>query len=213
MCSCYIESPPFLSTLLFSSSETFRDHLQSHSEDIKTTLTQLFEKLPRPSTPDASSLQERILALLAAEKEHGAEIDRLRTQRDLLEERLESASLRYMVAEKKLDRVKSQAVAKLEQQSTNRLQTQTGNGTTEGGQTSGPGKSGVGDGTDGADASEATAGIESARREAVAVSEKQKEQLDKLEAENENLTERLTVLTVKVGSSVVPTNISESTFR
>lgn len=179
---------------MFSNSENFQDHLQSHAKTIKSTVSQMFKNVPRASSPDASSLQERIVTLLAAEKEHEAEVDRLRSERDQLEEQLENASLRYMVAERKLDRMKSQAVQKLEQQSILGGSSQSGSGASTVGQT----KKDI----SGADASEVNAEIETARKEAVAVSEKQREQIDKLEAEKENLTERVTTLTVKVCNSI-----------
>lgn len=183
---CFAVGRQFLSTLLVASNEDFQTHLQSHAEEIKSTVSRLLGSLPEASSPDLASLQERVVTLLAAEKEHETEVDRLRTERDLLEERLESANVRYMLAEKKVDRMKSQAVAKLEQQS------QAGNGR-------GEGKTGKGDGAGSADATELNHEIETARKEAVAIAEKQKEQLDKLEAENESLTERVTTLSVKVG--------------
>ncbi|KAI9790405.1 MAG: E3 ubiquitin-protein ligase bre1 [Peltula sp. TS41687] len=185
------EGQHFASALMFSNSEEFQGHLQSHAKAIKSTVSQIFNTVPRASSPDVSSLQERVLSLLAAEKEHEAEVDRLRSERDQIEEELSTASLRYMVAERRLDRLKSQPVAKLEQQSILGGSSQT-----------------VGTGShstnaikrEGSDATEINAEIETARKEAVAVSEKQREQLDKLEAETENLTERVTTLTVKISN-------------
>lgn len=194
----YVEGQHFVSALMFSNSEDFQDHLQSHAKAIKLTVSQIFNNIPRASSPDASHLQERIVSLLAAEKEHEAEVDRLRSERDQLEEQLGNASLRYMMAERKLDRMKSQAVQNLEQQSTLGGSSQSGSGVSTVGQTAGVGKKDTSPG----DASEINAEIETARKEAVAVSEKQREQLDKLEAANENLTERVTTLTVKVCCSV-----------
>ncbi|KAI9830985.1 MAG: E3 ubiquitin-protein ligase bre1 [Phylliscum demangeonii] len=175
-----------LSGLLFEESNIFQEHLRSHSETIKATVAQLFEKLPHPSDPVVEDLQTRVALLLAAEKEHEAEVDRLRAERDGLEERIENASLRYMVAEKKIDRMKSQAVAKLEQQNL---------------ATSRPAKKAT---ADSVAVEEVDVGAEAARKEAVAVAEKQKEQIDKLEAENEKLTERVTTLTM--------TNLSDEDF-
>lgn len=116
-------------------------------------------------------------------------VDRLRTEKDELSERLETASLRYIKAEKRLDRAKSSAVAKLEQQAI----AGTGN-------SAGSGIGGVESTTD----VEMTNGIaeegessHSAYKEASAIVVKQKEQLDAIAAENKSLTEQLTAATAR----------------
>ena len=68
------------------------------------------------TTPEVSELQGRIAQLLAAEKGHITELEKTRLERDEYIDRLEKASLRYMLAEKRLDRAKSATVAKLEKQ-------------------------------------------------------------------------------------------------
>ena len=101
--------------------------------------------------------------------------------------------MRYMVAEKKLDRAKSLTVAKLERQATAGGRVEPGSGST----TDGP--SGKGDAPNGqAVDSEALADSEIARKAAVTRSEKQREQLDQVAAENEKLTSQLTVLKARL---------------
>lgn len=113
-------------------------------------------------------------------------------EKDEYIDRLEKASLRYMLAEKRLDRAKSATVAKLEKQGT------LGGGNTQG-SGSGGGNEGAGSGQDeganlksenGEDLFEA----EQARKEAIAASAKQKEQIEVLEAENKKLTTQVTTL-------------------
>lgn len=66
--------------------------------------------------PDAAKLEGKVTALLASQKEFILKLDRLNTEKDQLSEQLNTATLRYFKAEKKLDRAKSAQVQKLEQQ-------------------------------------------------------------------------------------------------
>ncbi len=124
--------------------------------------------------------------MLAAEKQHEAEADCLRSERDQLEERLENASQRYVAAEKQLDRLKSQAVADLEKRGLIGIDAASPTG--------GAAPSGGVNGDMNLD-------LDIARKEAVAVTEKHKEHVVTLEAENASLTEQVTALTAKVGHS------------
>jgi E3 ubiquitin-protein ligase BRE1 len=178
------------SELFFADNERFESHLASRSKDIKSTISQLFKSFAK-FTPDVKELQARISKLLASEKAHTTELDRVRAEKEQLEERLENASLRYMVAEKKLDRAKSQSVAKLERQAIFA-------GSNEAG----------GEAANKTEASDAVNGTAShrdgngdadvGRREAIAVTTKQKEQLEKLESENGKLTEMITTMNIRV---------------
>ena len=171
--------------MLSADSATFEQHLKSRSAEISSAISQLFAR-PSESIPEVSELQGRIAHLLAVEKGHIVELEKSREEKFQLEERLEGASLRYLVAEKKLDRVKSATVAKLERQIA------------------------AGGGVFGAESAQAdndvkmentdvdVAAAETARKEAVAASCKQKEQLDALEAANEKLTKEVTTLNVKM---------------
>jgi E3 ubiquitin-protein ligase BRE1 len=185
---------PFPSTLLSSDNATLEKYLKSKSSAISSAILQLFSSSTGP-TPEVTELQARIAQLLAAEKSYINELQRVRLERDQMEERLETASMRYMVAEKKLDRAKSITVAKLERQAT-------AGGRSEAG-------SGLGGGVDGCavksetganqgDNSEAVVVAEAARRAAMAASEKQREQIEQLQAENEKLAAQVTSLNGKL---------------
>ncbi len=80
------------------------------------TLLQRVAALRGEVTPEASALEGRITGLLAAQKEYLLKLDRLNSEKDTLSEQLNTATLRYFKAEKKLDRAKSSQVQKLEQQ-------------------------------------------------------------------------------------------------
>jgi E3 ubiquitin-protein ligase BRE1 len=182
----------FPTSLQFKGAEDFQSHLASRSKEIKSKLQTIFTNLTSargmPST-DIQDLQGKLTKLLSAQKEYVVKVDRLRTEKEELSERLETASLRYIKAEKRLDRAKSSAVAKLEQQAI------AGTGNSAG--------SGIGGVESTADV-EMTNGISeesesslTAYKEASATVAKQKEQLDSIAAENKSLTEQLTAATAR----------------
>ncbi|KAG9838716.1 BRE1-domain-containing protein, partial [Aureobasidium melanogenum] len=183
----------FRSSLLFDEHSQFESHLKNRSAKIKAAIKDVFGRLPA-AEPEVRSLQERLAALLATEKAHVIESQRIIGERDQLSERLEQASYRYLLAEKKLDRAKSAQVQKLERQATM-------GGTSESSSTSEK-KSAKSDAveTNGEVDSAVHAAAETARREALAASEKRKLQTEQLEAENKQLTEELTSAKVRLTS-------------
>ncbi len=180
---------PFPSALLAADSTVFQKHLNSRSGDISSAISQLFRRATT-AEPEVVELQGRIAELLAAEKAHIVELEKSRLEKDKLEQRLEDASLRYMLAEKKLDRSKSATVAKLEKQANAGGRSETGSGLggsnqdTANGQTDSKTHSG-----------EELFEAEEARKEAVVESAKRKEQLESLEAENVKLTTEIRTFT------------------
>ena len=181
----------FPSALLTTDNETFQEHLESRSAEISSAISQLFARSSTQS-PEISDLQGRIAQLLANEKGHIIELEKSRSEQDQLLERLEAASLRYMIAERKIDRAKSATVAKLERQAIYGGRSEAGSGLGGSIETSGDGQtdSGKARTENGDEYFEA----EVARKEAVAALSKQKGQLDALEAENEKLTAEVTSL-------------------
>ncbi len=177
------------SSLLFADSQKFEEHLHNRSRDIQSVMTRLFASR-RERAPDVVELQSRLSHLLATEKQHVLELENNQNEKQELEDRLESASLRYMVAEKKLDRAKSTTVAKLEKQALlGALKPSDEDG--------GPVKREESMINGNVENGDALAELEEYHHKALAVSQKQKEQLEKLEAENSKLTRQLTDLTAK----------------
>ncbi|KAK6008618.1 hypothetical protein QM012_000521 [Aureobasidium pullulans] len=183
----------FRSSLLFDEHSQFESHLKNRSTKIKAAIKDVFGRLPA-AEPEIRSLQERLAALLATEKAHVIESQRIIGERDQLSERLEQASYRYLLAEKKLDRAKSAQVQKLERQATM-------GGTSEASSTSEK-KTTKNDAveTNGDVDSAVHAAVETARKEALAASEKRKLQTEQLEAENKQLTDELTSAKVRLTS-------------
>jgi E3 ubiquitin-protein ligase BRE1 len=183
----------FSPSIQFKGSEEFTEHLQAKNKEIKTKLQSLFTNLSaaRGKSPDIQDLQGKLTKLLASQKEYMVKVDRLRTEKDEISERLETASLRYIKAEKRLDRAKSSAVAKLEQQAI------AGSGNSAG--------SGIGkvedvdvEMTNGIEAESATS--QSAYKEAQAIVAQQKLQLETITAENKSLAEQITATNLRVSS-------------
>ncbi|PSN71178.1 BRE1-domain-containing protein [Corynespora cassiicola Philippines] len=175
------------SALFFADGENFRKHLADRKDKILSALSGLFAKYP-PSSPDVNHLQQRISTLLANEKEHVAELQRVMTEKDQMSDRLDMATHRYMVAEKRLDRMKSQQVQKLEKQAmANTVKEEpasSSNGAEPVNGTAAPGT--------------INEEVETARDQAIAEATKRKGQLEELQAENKKLTEEVTALNVKL---------------
>jgi E3 ubiquitin-protein ligase BRE1 len=190
----------FPTALHFKSSTEFSDHLAKKAKEIKGKVNEIFTNLSDSAPIDVEELRKSLTKLLASQKELEVKFDRIRLEKEELSERLESASLRYLKAEKRLDRAKSAAVAKLEQQS------YAGTGNSAG--------SGIGAVENGVDervngALEDEGKIEAAQlahKEAAAIVEKQKSQLDTLVAENKTLTEQLTSANTRL------TNLSDDDY-
>jgi E3 ubiquitin-protein ligase BRE1 len=183
------DKPTFSSALSFSDHDRFKKHLQARSEEIKSLISLLSSRAPKGS-PDVTELQNQLSKKLAEEKSTLVQLETALADKQQLEERLDSASLRYMIAEKKIDRARSLTVAKLEKQ-----------------QVLGPLKSGdhsslkrddgsLANGS--TDASDRLVELEAQYNSTTAISEKQKEQLEQLEAENSKLLTQITELKTKV---------------
>ncbi|KAI1006606.1 E3 ubiquitin-protein ligase [Podosphaera aphanis] len=182
----------FPTSLTFKGSEEFQGHLASSAKQIKAKLSTIFTNITaargKPSG-DIQKLQKKLTDLLARQKENIVKVDRLQAEKDELTQRLEESSLRYIKAEKRLDRARSAAVAKLEQQA------MSGSGNASNG-----GKSSV-------ETIEATNGrheeselSRTTHEEASAIIAKQKEQLEAVNAENISLTEQLTAASTRLTS-------------
>ncbi|KAJ5826149.1 hypothetical protein N7474_003287 [Penicillium riverlandense] len=180
----------FQSSLQFEDVESFEKHLKSRSEDIREIISQL-QAHSASGPPEVSEVQTQLAKKLAEEKVTISELEKALAEKQQLEESLEAASLRYMVAEKKLDRARSLTVAKLEKQFLMGGQQKPA---AEGTQTKREESSPVNGGTPVPDRNPE---LEEANSRLTAVSEKQKEQLQKLESENASLLGQITEVKIK----------------
>ena len=185
------------SGLLFEDNVMFSRHLQTRSESIKGAISDLFGRLPSVS-PEVEDLRRQLNELLAREKEHAVDLRQAIDDTDSISKRLDQATVRYMTAERKLDRAKSSQVQKIERAAMMSSTAEAASPTTskkastpklEKPEVNGELEHGV-----------ATAEAETARREAQAAAEKQKAQLEEIESENERLTNELSAARTKLVS-------------
>jgi len=174
--------------LLCEDTQTFKKHLSDRKEKILASLSDLFARYPA-SSPEVAKLQQKLSELLVTEKDHVVRLQRVTTEKEQLSDRLDTATHRYLVAEKKLDRLKSAQVQKLEQQAHG---------------TSAPAKEEASSTSNGTEAVNGTSPgpiseeLETAKNQAIAEAAKRKEQLEQIEQENKKLTEEVSALKVKL---------------
>ncbi|KAL5940819.1 E3 ubiquitin-protein ligase bre1 [Pyricularia oryzae] len=115
---CKGESILSSTALQFKDSEEFQEHLGDKKKVIRSKLETLFGLITasRDVKSDVSELESQVNKLLAAQKDLVIKLDRSNAEKDALSEQLDTATLRYVKAEKKLDRAKSVQVQKVEQQ-------------------------------------------------------------------------------------------------
>ncbi|KAJ5719657.1 hypothetical protein N7493_007235 [Penicillium malachiteum] len=179
----------FKSSLQFDDNDAFETHLKARSDDIRQIISQFQSKIADVS-PDITDLQGQLAKKLAEEKVHISELEKTLAEKQQLEESLETASLRYMMAEKKLDRARSVTAAKLEKGYIMGNQRPSSEGAQTKREESSPANGGTPSG-------ERSAELEETNNQLTAVSEKQKEQLQKLETENASLLTQITEVKVK----------------
>ncbi|OJJ52654.1 hypothetical protein ASPSYDRAFT_62705 [Aspergillus sydowii CBS 593.65] len=179
----------FQSSLQFCDVDDFEKHLKSRSDDIRDIISRLVAKSPT-GPPEVADLQSQLARKLAEEKSTLSELNKALSEKQQLEESLEEASLRYMVAEKKLDRARSVTVAKLEKQYILGAQ-RPGGDSASGNREEPPSTNGA------TPTGERTPESDEFYSRLSAVSEKQKDQLQKLEAENANLLAQITDISIK----------------
>jgi E3 ubiquitin-protein ligase BRE1 len=178
------------SSLYSADLETFKIHLQARSRDIKDVLEHLFDSC-KTFTPDVVQLQAQLSQKLAAEKVHVVELQRLQSEVEELTERLDKAVERYMRAERKIERKFGRAA-----NSSKTDEIFLGIQKTQGAENAGVKREETfTNGTTGTE--EALTDLEEAHHKSMAVSEKLREQLEQVEADNLKLTTQLTELAAK----------------
>jgi len=177
------------SALSFKDSKDFQRHLGDKAKALTATASKLFGRLYETRgevKPDVAELESQVKSLLANQKELEVKLDRLESENASLSEQLDTATLKVVKAERKLDRSRSAQVQKLEQQTlanvTARPASNEDNGT--------PFSSTNGDSDE----------LKSQYQEAVAAMAKQKEQLEAALSEIKALQDENTAFKVKKDS-------------
>ncbi|KAI1501047.1 E3 ubiquitin-protein ligase BRE1 [Biscogniauxia marginata] len=176
---------------LFKDLEEFESHLSEKASSIKRILETLFTRLASSRgqvAPNIANLETQVNTLLANQKELLVKLDRLTSDKDSLSDQLNTATLRYMKAERKLDRVKSAQVQKLEQQALAHAT---------------PRPTASADQENGMDVDKSNGDHEALQadlQEANAIVSKQKEQLESVLAQNKSLQEELTSVQTRLSN-------------
>ncbi|KAK9324150.1 BRE1 E3 ubiquitin ligase-domain-containing protein [Lipomyces orientalis] len=107
-------------SLLLATSEEYSTHLEAKRDSILQSLTPIFTSLqssPSDVSTDGTKLQESLSELSTQITVLKTENERLKDEREDLSRRLTDATFKFMSAEKKLDRLKSSTLAKIERSS------------------------------------------------------------------------------------------------
>lgn len=184
----------FKSSLQFEDAEEFQSHLTARSEDIRAIISKVQAKASN-APAELSEVQNRLAKKLSEEKVTIAKLEKALAEKQQVEDCLEVAASRYMRAEQKLDRAKSVTVAKLEKQQLM--------GSQQSGETAQSKQEESSPANGGTPVTDRNPELEEAHAKLKAISEKQKEQVQKLEAENASLLSQITENKVKVRSTPV----------
>ncbi|KAL2877274.1 E3 ubiquitin-protein ligase bre1 [Colletotrichum sp. CLE4] len=175
-------NPPYITSTHFKDNDEFQRHLDETASDIKKRAEAVLNRIANARgeiTPNIADLETRVNSLLAQQKEYLVKLDRAHQENEQLSEDLNKASLRFFKAEKRMDRLKSAQVQKLEQQFIASA------------------KPTIAAGENGQDAAEANGNAAEALlkfEEASAVVNKQKEQLESAQADIKTLQEENSAL-------------------
>ena len=194
-------STEFPSSLLFDDVASFADQLKEKRNHITKSLTELFGAIKsgahfKEESERIDEMQARIRELLVNEQANKVEIARLEKEVESAGARLTEATVKYLTAEKKVDRLKSQTLAKIERQamfnsSAGPEQQKESHMTDE--------QQSARDREISAKMAEGHfADVEQARKEAQAIASKQKEEIQQLQVDNARLSEQVTTFTIKV---------------
>ncbi|KAK3934930.1 BRE1 E3 ubiquitin ligase-domain-containing protein [Diplogelasinospora grovesii] len=107
------------SSLSFKDSQDFQRHLGDKKKALTARLDAIFKRLESARgevKPEVAQLESQVKSLLANQKELAVKIERLEAENASLSEQYDTATLKVIKAERKLDRTRSAQVQKLEQQ-------------------------------------------------------------------------------------------------
>ncbi|KAK4239874.1 BRE1 E3 ubiquitin ligase-domain-containing protein [Achaetomium macrosporum] len=174
------------SALSFKDSKDFQRHLGDKAQTLRSQTDAILKRLAAARgevKPEVAQLESQVKSLLAQQKELIVKVDRLEKQNASLSEQYDKATLKAIKAERKLDRARSAQVQKLEQQA---LAGATAHPSTKD-------ENGASSSTSNGD----TEALKLQYQEAMAVVEKQKQQLEAALSENKALMEENSSLKIK----------------
>lgn len=183
---------PGSSEAAFPTQTTFKDirDLEVHLEDKASTIKGMAESIITrlasgrgQVAPNITNLESQVNNLLAQQKDFLVKIDRLSSEKNDVSDQLNTATLRYMKAERKMDRLRSTQVQKLEQQAL-------ANATTRPAGTESDNSNGESNGN--------SVALQLAISEITVAGAKQKEQLEAALTQSKELQEELTAVQTRM---------------
>ncbi|KAK9316282.1 BRE1 E3 ubiquitin ligase-domain-containing protein [Lipomyces starkeyi] len=114
------DESPIPKSLLLATSEEYSIHLERKRDSVLQSLAPIFTSLQSPpsnTSTDSKILQESLSELSAQITLLKTENERLKDEREDISRRLTDATFKFMSAEKKLDRLKSSTLSKIERTS------------------------------------------------------------------------------------------------
>lgn len=109
---------PYPSALSFKDSRDFQKHIGEKTKLVKTRLEALLNRLSgvrEGVKPEVIQLETQIKQMLALQKDYALKLERLETDKEDISQQLDTATLRYIKAEKRIDRMRSAQVQKMEE--------------------------------------------------------------------------------------------------
>ena len=109
---------PYPSALNFKDSRDFQKHIGEKTKLVKARLETLLNRLSSLRggiKPEVVQLESQIKSLLAAQKDYAVKLERLEADKEDISQQLDTATLRYIKAEKRIDRMRSAQVQKMEE--------------------------------------------------------------------------------------------------
>ena len=194
-------SSEFPSSLLFDDVASFADHLKDKRDHITKSLQELFAAIKsgthfKEESVRVEEMQARIRELLVNEQANKVEIARLEKEVESANARLTDATVKYLTSEKKVDRLKSHTLAKIERQAM--FSANAGSESQKDAPMTDEQQSAKDREISAKMAEGHFADVEQARKVAQAIASKQKEEIQQLQVDNARLSEQVTTFTIKV---------------
>jgi E3 ubiquitin-protein ligase BRE1 len=177
--------PPYITGTGFKDTPSFQDHLNDKTEAFRKRAEAIITRIASSRgeiTPNIADLETRVNSLLQQQKDYVLQLDRAHRENEQLTEDLNKKTLQCIKLERRQLRLKSAQVATLEQQFVANATKKPAAGE---------------NGAEGAVANGDTAEISLKLEEALAVAAKQKEHIEKAQAEAQTLQEENLALKVK----------------
>lgn len=119
MASDTCQDPPYITGTTFKDTPSFQEHLNEKTEALRKRAESIISRIASSRgeiTPNIADLEVRVNTLLAQQKDYVIKLDKAQHENEQLTEDLNKKTLQALKAERRIQRLKSAQVQKLEQQ-------------------------------------------------------------------------------------------------